>query len=346
MPRTRSLAWSELKIGIVAILALVLLVVLVLAVGGEGGYFWQRYPLKARFSDVQGLKAGAVVRLAGKEIGTVRTVEFSGAEVEVGFELLEDVRPIVTSNTTAAIGSLSLLGEPIIDLRTAPGGTPLADHAYVKTTPPPASFAQLADTASTSLTQMDQLLTDIRTGKGTLGRIVTDDGLYTEMEALMASAARVANALDAGHGTLGSLIKDPSAYAALKSALENLQTTTARINSGQGALGRLLNDEAMGRSLASTTANLESMTGRLTKGEGTIGKLMTDQQLYDRLNSMTARVDEVASGLAAGRGTAGQLLKDQQLYENMNQAVIDLRNLLADIRKDPRKYLRVNVSIF
>jgi hypothetical protein len=30
----------------------------------------------------------------------------------------------------------------------------------------------------------------------------------------------------------------------------------------------------------------------------------------------------------------------------MNRAAVELRDLLAEIRKDPRKYLRVNVSIF
>ena len=42
----------------------------------------------------------------------------------------------------------------------------------------------------------------------------------------------------------------------------------------------------------------------------------------------------------------GQLLKDKQLYENMNGAVTDLRTLVADIRKDPKKYLNVKISIF
>jgi phospholipid/cholesterol/gamma-HCH transport system substrate-binding protein len=91
---------------------------------------------------------------------------------------------------------------------------------------------------------------------------------------------------------------------------------------------------------------MEAVTGRLSRGEGTAGKLLTDQQLYDRLNSMSSHVDQVMSGLESGRGTAGRLLQDQQLYENMNHAVEELRNLLSDIRKDPRKYLRVNVSIF
>jgi phospholipid/cholesterol/gamma-HCH transport system substrate-binding protein len=51
-------------------------------------------------------------------------------------------------------------------------------------------------------------------------------------------------------------------------------------------------------------------------------------------------------GLESGEGTAGQLLRDRQLYENMNGAVLEIRDLVAEIRKDPQRYLRVNVSIF
>ena len=54
MPRTRSIAWSELKLGIVGIVAVALVSVLVVAVGGQGGFFWQRYPLKTQFDDVAG----------------------------------------------------------------------------------------------------------------------------------------------------------------------------------------------------------------------------------------------------------------------------------------------------
>ena len=42
MPRTRSLKWSELKIGIMAVVALLIAAALILALGGEGGFFWQR----------------------------------------------------------------------------------------------------------------------------------------------------------------------------------------------------------------------------------------------------------------------------------------------------------------
>jgi phospholipid/cholesterol/gamma-HCH transport system substrate-binding protein len=346
MPRTRSIAWSQLKVGVLGIAAAVLVIIAIFAVGGEGGFWWQRYPLKASFPDVKGLKPGAVVRLSGKEVGTVRTVEFVGNQVEVGFELLDDVRPLVTNRSSATLGSLSLLGEPIVDITAGAGGAPLADWSYVPSAVSPGSFEGLTATASASLRQMDALLADVRAGRGTLGRLVTDDALYTELQTFVTSASAVTKAMNEGQGTIGGLLRDRKAYDALRASLENLQTVTARINNGQGALGRFLNDEALGKSISGAATNAEQITARLSKGEGTAGKLLTDQQLYDRLNSMANRVDQVVAGLESGRGTAGQLLHDRQLYENMNRAVLEVRELIGEVRKDPRRYLNVRVSIF
>ena len=112
---------------------------------------------------------------------------------------------------------------------------------------------------------------------------------------------------------------------------------TARINSRAGRPRAAAERRGDGAVAVGATANIDQVTGRLARGEGTAGKLLTDQQLYDRLNSMAGAVRRGGRGLAAGRGTAGQLLRDQQLYENMNRAVTELRDLLADIRKDPEE---------
>ena len=75
MPRTRSLAWSELKIGIVSLFALVIAAVLIFMISGSGGFFWQRYSIKTVFADIEGLKQGAPVRVAGVEIGSVKKMD-------------------------------------------------------------------------------------------------------------------------------------------------------------------------------------------------------------------------------------------------------------------------------
>ena len=346
MPRTRSLAWSELKIGIVAAIAVILASVLIVSVGGTGGFFWQKYQLKTRFTNVQGLKTGAVVRVAGVEVGKVDEIKFVGPEVEVDLKVNKDQRERITTESRASIGSLSLLGEPVIDITPSTQGTPLEDGAFIPSTRAAGQLSDVATSATESLEQATALLRDIRAGKGTVGRLFSDDQLYKEITAFVQAAEGVTNNLRKGEGTLGRLIRDPAAYERLSSSLDNLQTITKRINSGEGSLGRLLNDDALVNSLTSASGNVDQIAANLRKGEGTAGKLLTDKELYDRFNSLAGRLDNVVTELQTGEGTAGRLLQDKQLYENMNAAVGELRALLGDIRKDPKKYLNVRVSIF
>src|SRR6185503_18497098 len=127
MPRTRSLAWSELKIGVMAVAALALTAILIVAVGGASGFAWERYDLKTSFENVQGLKSGAIVRVAGVEVGKVTDVRLSGTGVEVALSIKKENQTRVTSDSRASIGAMSLLGEPLIDVSPAATGTPLKD---------------------------------------------------------------------------------------------------------------------------------------------------------------------------------------------------------------------------
>src|SRR4026207_1153772 len=110
MPRTRSLAWSELKIGIVAVIAIGMAVMFIIAVGGQGGFSWEQYELITKFPAVQGPKSGAVVRVAGVEVGKVDEVKLTGSEVEVRLKVNEENKPRITDQSRATIGSVRLLG--------------------------------------------------------------------------------------------------------------------------------------------------------------------------------------------------------------------------------------------
>jgi phospholipid/cholesterol/gamma-HCH transport system substrate-binding protein len=346
MPRTRSLAWSELKIGIVAVVAIVLAIMIIVAVGGQGGFSWQRYKLKTKFANVQGLKSGAIVRVAGVEVGKVTDIDFAGAEVEVVVEVNEEQQSRITDQSRASIGSLSLLGEPTIEISPASSGTPLKDGDFIQSARTPGQIADVAENATQTLEQTTALIKEIRSGRGTMGKLFSDDELYREINQLVGSAEALTTAMNRGNGTLGRLVRDPALYNQANTAIANLQDITGRINAGEGSLGRLLHDDQMAKSLSSMSTNLDQVSGRLSRGEGTAGKLLTDQQLYDRFNSVAARIDKLTADLEKGQGTTGQLLQDKQLYENMNGAASELRGLIGDIRKDPKKYLNVRVSIF
>jgi phospholipid/cholesterol/gamma-HCH transport system substrate-binding protein len=340
------LAWSELKVGVITIAALVIAALSIFLVTGGTGFFWQRYTLKARFPNIAGLKPGSPVRLAGIEVGSVTDAEFAGNQVDVAFEVNRTYRDRITSESVATLGSVSLLGESAVDITPANTGTPIPEFGYVPPGKTPAQLSDVTTQAAEGIEELSGLIHDMRQGKGTVGKLMTDERLFTELHQFVASAGELTRSIRDGRGTLGKLVNDPKTANALEASLTNLERMTAQINSGQGTIGKLLNDDTLATSLNGATSNLQELTARLNRGEGTAGKLMTDDALFNRLNSVTGRFDELVTKLNAGEGTAGQLLKDKQLYENMNGAIGELRGLLAAIQKDPKRYLNVRISIF
>ena len=346
MPRTRSLAWSELKIGVLTSVALAIAAVAIFTLTGTKGFFWQRYHLKTRFPNAIGLSIGSPVRIAGVEVGSVRGIEIAGEEVDLVLEVNKEHRNQITTASVAKLGSVSLLGEGAVDITPSTRGTPLPDWGYITPGRTPKAFADIADQASEGIDQINGLLRDVRAGKGTAGKFMTDERLYVELQQFVATAGQLTRELQQGRGTLGKLLKDPKAAESLEASVRNVEELTRRINAGEGSLGKLLNDETFSQALTGATTNFKDLTERLNRGEGTAGKLITDASLFNRLNSVTERFDQVMMKLNEGEGTAARLLKDRQLYENMNGAVNDLRALITAISNDPKKYLNVKVSIF
>jgi phospholipid/cholesterol/gamma-HCH transport system substrate-binding protein len=346
MPRTRSLAWSELKIGVMAVAALVLTAILVIAVGGASGFAWERYELKTNFANVQGLKSGAIVRIAGVEVGKVTKVQLAASGVEVHLSIKKENRSRVTTDSYASIGSMSLLGEPLIDVSPASTGTPLKEGDVIKSKKPASQLSDVAETANEGIVEATTLLKDIRAGRGSVGKLFSEDKLYRDLNAFVESANAVTASINKGKGTLGRLTNDPKAYDELHAALANLREMTRTINAGEGSLGQLLKDDKLAKSLTATSSNFEEISGRLKRHDNSAGKLLTEKELYDRLNSTVNRLDELSKNLNEGKGSLGLLLHDTKLYDTMNSAANEIKELIAAIKKDPKKYLTVRVSIF
>ena len=302
MPRTRSLAWTELKIGLVTVFAILMASVLIFLLSGSGGFFWQRYSIKTVFTNTAGLKEGAPVRLSGVEVGSVTGVDFVGDRVEVTMQVKKDHKPRITDQSIASLGSVSLLGEAAVDLTASSGGTSVPEWGYVRSGRARGTVGDVTQQASISIDEATGLMKDLRAGRGTMGRLFTDEALYQEMTRLVSAVDEVAANINNGRGTLGRLANNPAAAKALEASMDNLQMMTARIRAGEGSLGKLLQDDAFARSLTSMSNNLDTIAGRVNKGEGTAGKLVNDDQLYTRLNSMADRLDRVVGALQKGDG--------------------------------------------
>src|ERR1044071_3106676 len=226
MPRTRSLAWAELKIGLVSIFALVMAGLLIFLLSGEGGFFWQRFGLKTVFDNVAGLKAGAPVRLAGVEIGSVKEVQFTGDRVEVVMEVGKKDAPRITTASVASLGSVSLLGESAVDITASSRGVPVPEWGYVPSGPAAGSLSDVAAKASTGIDQLSALVGDLRSGKGTMGKLLVDDSLHNELDSLLAAYEQVARNLNNPNGSIARLTKDPAMAKSLEGSLQNLEAVT------------------------------------------------------------------------------------------------------------------------
>ena len=59
----------------------------------------------------------------------------------------------------------------------------------------------------------------MRQGRGTLGKLVTDDTLYQQLNDFVASAEAVTRGINSGRGTLGQLATNPAAAKSLEASL-------------------------------------------------------------------------------------------------------------------------------
>ena len=108
------------------------------------------------------------------------------------------MRPRITRSSVASLGSVSLLGEAAVDITPASSGTPVPEWGYVPSGAAPGSLATAATQATKSLEQATALLTDIAQGRGTLGKLVTDDSSTSELNEFVASAEAVTDGIEPG----------------------------------------------------------------------------------------------------------------------------------------------------
>jgi phospholipid/cholesterol/gamma-HCH transport system substrate-binding protein len=79
---------------------------------------------------------------------------------------------------------------------------------------------------------------------------------------------------------------------------------------------------------------------------GTLGKLLRDDSLYTSFVGIAHGTDSLVRMLTSGKGTASKMLTDQQLYDQLNKTLTDLNAILADVRRDPKRYTKGMIKVF
>ncbi len=358
MPQRREIRWSQLKVGVVALTSLTLLAATIFLITGQTGFFAEMTAFRIYSPDAGGLKTGAVVRLAGVDVGSVRRVGLSGRpDPDEAVEILVEVNQRYTSDirtdSQVQLAAEGLLGERYLNIsQGTTAGQPIAPNGAVpfrKT----AVFSELVggsrdllDNLNVLTSRLNAVVESIEQGQGTIGKLIQDDSLYQRLDATVNSAERLVASISSGQGSLGQLIQSRELYDHANQIVAKLERVMDQIETGEGTVAKLIRDPALYRNAEQLVAKGHALVDNINQGKGTLGKLATDDELHRRLNSAVQNLDQVLAKIETGEGTIGRLLHDPSLYDGLNNTSVEVRELIADFRKDPKKFLTIQFRIF
>ena len=135
--------WTRLRVTLVAGLPLAILVAVLLAKWTSG----HKIVVKTYFANAMGLRAGAPVRLAGIDIGSVRSVrvrpEMKETPAEVVLVLTPSYELSIPNDSTASVETAGVLGETYVDIDVGhASGPPILPNTVLRTVATPQMSTQ------------------------------------------------------------------------------------------------------------------------------------------------------------------------------------------------------------
>ena len=145
---------------------------------------------------------------------------------------------------------------------------------------------------------------------------------------------------------LASLIEATDKHGDLTGTLKNMRGASAELEATvketRGTLkATLANLSATAKTTKALTADREAQLGKAIDGFSSAGEKL--DRLAGRLDSLRAVLHSVATKVDRGDGTVGKLVNDRKLYTDVTATVDSLRALITDIKKNPRKYFKVEI---
>lgn len=325
MKRSTFITWDQLKVGLMILVALGLIAVAVVKLGQTTGLFAKRYNLIAFLPSASGLVEGGGVTVAGQQAGVIEKIEFLPVDADTTRNLRivvaieEKLRAQVRGDSKAKIRTLGLLGDKVFDI--APG-TPrfpvLRDNDTIPIAPS-MDYEAILTQASGAVTDVVVLTRDLRK--------------------ITAGVAR-------GEGTVGQLLTNRELYDQFNTTLVRTSALMGRLQNPNGTFGRLIDDPALYRNMNRMLASLDTLLVSINTSDGTLSKLMRDDSLYTALVSTVTGADQMVRAMSQGDGTASRLINDPQLYDQLVKTVTDLNAILADVRRDPSRYMKGAIKVF
>src|SRR5579884_1244728 len=357
MPAAGKVAWSQLKVGIMAVVAFAILALIIFLITGSHDLFQGHSTLYTYMNDVTALTDGSPVTLNGITIGKVTGVALSGSSdpqkvIRVTMQVEDRFLPAIPVDSMTELSAANLLGAKFININKGTSHQTIQPNGTLPSLNT-AGFEDVVKQGYAVLTSLqgivervDKIVGLVESGKGSIGKVLVSEDLYNRLIAIVDEVQKIATALNSTQGTLGRLVYDPELYNQIHGSLGRVDNLLSNLEQGQGTAGKLLKDPALYNDIHDSVLQIRQLLTDLNAGKGTAGKLLKSDELANQISATVSRIDVMLDKINAGQGTLGQLLVNQQLYDNLNGATREMHLLMKDFRSNPKKFLRIKLSIF
>lgn len=359
MKRSDNIAWSQVKVGIFIIFALLFLAAGVILMGTQTNLFTPKGKISVILKDVQGLKIGAPVWLAGIDVGMVTSIRFRNPEksneVEIGLQITRDALKKIGTDSLVRVKTRGLMGEKYVDI--TPSKYYWEHPVSLLYGSPTVGLDEVMEKAGSAFSLLQGYATELSQSKGTINRLINDPKLYDNLVVLTRELSEFSDRINKGQGTIGRLYRSEEPYDKMVSILNRADSTLKDIQSSNGTLNKLIYDRQLYDKLVSladksviAANDVHQLNMKLTSPNSSIGKFITDREFYDKSMKLLDRADnsmkaleEITARIKSGQGTAGKLISDKELYDHLERVVTDLDALVKDVKENPKKYVKFSL---
>ena len=187
------------RLGAFIVATLAILVAGIFVIGGKQYLFSSTYQLKAQFDNVEGLDTGADVRVGGVHSGTVHDIVLPhrpGEKVTVVMDLDKSTHEIIKRDSVVTIETEGLLGNQYLAISFGSAKSANVENNYTLASQPPLEMSDLLaktsdildsgqeaiQNATRATANLDSISAKINNGQGTVGALVNDKQLYSNLE--------------------------------------------------------------------------------------------------------------------------------------------------------------------
>ena len=132
-----------------------------------------------------------------------------------------------------------------------------------------------------------QITLRLNRNDNTLGKFLNDNGqMYDRVNQIIGNADDITKNLQAGKGSVGKILTDESLYNNLNQSLAHANSILADADAGKGGLGVALKDPKFAKELQDTLTQANQLVTEINQGKGTVGKLLKDDTTATNLNKL------------------------------------------------------------